>query len=309
MFPGSNGPFAYAIMPFSIERKPMRLRTIWISDLHLGTKHARADSLLSFIKNVESDYLFLVGDIFDGWALARNWFWTQSHNDVIQKLLRAGRKGTRVVYIPGNHDEFAREYAGLRFGEILVERDCIHTLADGRRLLVLHGDEFDGIIRHAKWLQSLGAIAYGLTLGLNHVYNKVRQAMGRPYWSLSAYLKQRTKKALQYIDDFEYLVADRARQEGVDGVVCGHIHKAEMRDIEGIQYLNTGDWVESCTALVEHMDGTLEILNWTDAGTRARFDPDRRGADQEEIRGDGQPGSVPQVILPNPVNASPMEVN
>jgi len=273
VFPGNNESFAYAIMPFSSERKPTRLRTIWLSDLHLGTKHARADSLLSFIKNVESDHPFLVGDIFDGWALARNWFWTQSHNDVIQKLVRAGRKGTRVVYIPGNHDEF------------------------------------DGIIRHAKWLQSLGAIAYGLTLGLNHIYNKARQAMGRPYWCLSAYLKQRTKKALQYIDDFEYLVADRARQEGVDGVVCGHIHKAEMRDIECIQYLNTGDWVESCTALVEHMDGTLEILDWTDADTRARFDPNACGADQRNIQWDGQPGSVPQVTFPNAVEALPMEVN
>lgn len=288
-------------MALPIQREPARFRTIWISDVHLGTKHTRAEDLLSFLKSVESEQLYLVGDIFDGWALARNWFWKQSHNDVVQKLLRKGRKGTRMVYIPGNHDEFARDYVGLRFGEILVERECIHTLADGRQLLVLHGDEFDGIIRYAKWLQILGAIAYGFALGLNSVYNKARQAMGQPYWSLSAYLKKRTKQALQYIDDFEQLVADRASKEGVDGVVCGHIHQAEMREIEGIQYLNTGDWVESCTALVEHMDGRLEILDWTDAETRERYELDQFvPPNQQElfIRGDGLPGRIPEIALP-----------
>ena len=287
-------------MALPIQREPARFRTIWISDVHLGTKHTRAEDLLSFLKSVVSDHLYLVGDIFDGWALARNWFWKQSHNDVVQKLLRKGRKGTRMVYIPGNHDEFARDYVGLRFGEILVERECVHTLADGRRLLVLHGDEFDGIIRYAKWLQILGAIAYGFALGLNSLYNKARLAMGRPYWSLSAYLKKRTKQALQYIDDFEQLVADRARQEGVDGVVCGHIHQAEMRHIDGIQYLNTGDWVESCTALVEHSDGRLEILDWTDAATRERFDLDQHAPHNQQelfIRGDGLPGKAPEIVV------------
>jgi len=288
-------------MALPIQREPARFRTIWISDVHLGTKHTRAEDLLSFLKSVESEQLYLVGDIFDGWALARNWLWKQSHNDVVQKLLRKGRKGTHMVYIPGNHDEFARDYVGLRFGEILVERECIHTLADGRRLLVLHGDEFDGIIRYAKWLQILGAIAYGFALGLNSVYNKARQAMGQPYWSLSAYLKKRTKQALQYIDDFEQLVAERARKEGVEGVVCGHIHQAEMREIDGIQYLNTGDWVESCTALVEHMDGTLEILDWTDSETRERYELDQFvPPNQQElfIRGDGLPGRIPEIALP-----------
>ena len=288
-------------MSFSVERDPATLRTIWISDIHLGTKHSRAEDLLSFLKCVESERLYLVGDIIDGWALSRNWLWKQAHNDVVQKLLRKSRKGTRIVYIPGNHDAFAREYTGLRFGDILVERECVHTLADGRRLLVLHGDEFDGIIRYARWLQVLGAIAYGFALGLNSVFNRVRLAMGRPYWSLSAYLKKRTKKALQYIDDFETLVAERAQQEGVDGVVCGHIHQAEMRPIDNTLYLNTGDWVESCTALVEHMDGTLEILDWTDVATRERFDPERRTSlDQQElfIHGDGLPGKVPQIATP-----------
>lgn len=239
--------------------------------MHLGTRHSRTSDLLDFLRSVDSTFLYLVGDIFDGWALARNWYWTPSCNDVVQKLLRKGRKGTSVTYIPGNHDEFARDYTGMQFGEIFVSRESIHTLLDGRKLLVIHGDEFDGIIRYAKWLQLLGAIAYGFALGLNSILSRIRSWMGRPYWSLSAYLKQRTKKALQYIDDFEALVAEKARQEGVDGVVCGHIHRAETREIEGIQYLNCGDWVESCTAIVEHLDGRLELIDWTDPDTRDRF--------------------------------------
>lgn len=287
-------------MSLPIQREPTRFRTIWISDLHLGTKHTRTEDLLDFLRCVESTHLYLVGDIFDGWALSRNWLWKQSHNDVVQKLLRKSRKGTLVTYIPGNHDEFARDYVGHRFGDILVERESVHTLLDGRTLLVLHGDEFDGIIRYAKWLQILGAIAYGFALGLNSVYNKVRLAMGQPYWSLSAYLKKRTKKALQYIDDFELLVAERARRDGVDGVVCGHIHQAEMRDIDGIQYLNTGDWVESCTALVEHLDGRLELIDWTDPGTRETYDLEGRtpeGQHELFVRGDGLPGRIPELAV------------
>lgn len=273
-----------------------RFRTIWISDFHLGTKHTRVADLLDFLRHTDSTHLFLVGDIFDGWALSRTWYWKQAHNDVVQKLLRKGRKGTHITYIPGNHDEFARDYVGHRFGDILVEREAVHQLANGTKVIVLHGDEFDGIIRYARWLQVLGAIAYGIALGLNSLFNRVRLAMGRPYWSLSAYLKQRTKKALQYVDDFEQLVAEKARHEGVDGVVCGHIHQAEMRTIEGIRYMNTGDWVESCTALVEHMDGRLELLDWTDAATRERFSLDHAVlADQQELfhRGDGLPGRIP----------------
>lgn len=287
-------------MSLPFQRRPTRFRTIWISDVHLGTKHTRAEDLLDFLRSVDSTFLFLVGDIFDGWALSRSWLWKQSHNDVVQKLLRKSRKGTQVTYIPGNHDEFARDYVGHRFGDILVEQETVHTLLDGRRLLVLHGDEFDGIIRYAKWLQILGAIAYGFALGLNSVVNRVRLALGRPYWSLSAYLKKRTKKALQYIDDFEELVAERARQEGVEGVVCGHIHQAEMRHIEGIQYLNTGDWVESCTALVEHLDGRLEIIDWTDPETRERYTLDSQTHENQHelfVRGDGLPGRIPELAV------------
>jgi len=240
------------------------VRTIWISDFHLGTRHTRAEELLCFLRTYECSHLFLVGDIFDGWALARNWIWPQSHNDIIQKLLRKGRKGTTVTYIPGNHDAFARDFVGHRFGDILVADHAIHHLLDGRKFVVVHGDEFDGIIRYAKWLQMLGAVAYGFALALNHLLNTVRRRIGRPYWSLSAYLKHRTKTALQYIDDFESLVADKARSMGVDGVVCGHIHQAEMRQIEGIEYLNCGDWVESGTAIVEHLDGRLELIRYAD---------------------------------------------
>lgn len=268
-----------------------QVRTIWISDFHLGTRHTRAEALLGFLKQFRCSYLYLVGDIFDGWALSKSWYWPQEHNDVIQKLLRKGRNDTIVTYIPGNHDAFAREFIGHRFGDILVAEDAIHTLLDGRRLLVLHGDEFDGIIRYAKWLQMLGAAAYGMALGLNHVVNGVLRGLGKPYWSLSAFLKNRTKTALQYIDDFEHLVAEKARNQEVDGVVCGHIHRAEMRTIEEIDYFNCGDWVESCTALIENLDGSLEIVHYADM---LRI----QGVKQSQIpsmEGDGQVGRIPHL--------------
>ncbi|GIV57981.1 MAG: UDP-2,3-diacylglucosamine hydrolase [Rhodothermaceae bacterium] len=245
-------------------------RTIWISDIHLGTRTCRADFLLDFLRHTSSEYLYLVGDIFDGWALRRSWYWPQAHNDVVQKLLRKARKGTRVVYLPGNHDEFARPFCHLKFGDIMVLPQTIHTTADGRQLLVLHGDVFDGVIRHARWLSLLGARAYALALRLNRWYNQVRLALDLPYWSLSAYLKQRTKKAVQFIADFEHAVADEAARWDVDGVVCGHIHHAELRSIGPVLYANCGDWVESCTALVEHVDGRLEILRWTSPAHRIR---------------------------------------
>jgi UDP-2,3-diacylglucosamine pyrophosphatase LpxH len=280
----------------------MHVRTIWISDFHLGTRHAKADELLDFLRRYRAETMYLVGDVFDGWSLARNWYWKQSHNDVVQKILRSGRKGTRVIYIPGNHDEFARAYSGLRFGNILVENRAYHTLVDGRRLLIVHGDEFDGVIRHARWLQLLGAAAYGIALNVNHLYNLVRKMLGKPYWSLSAWLKNRTKKAVQYVAQFEQLVAEKARNEEVDGVVCGHIHRAEASVIDGVQYLNCGDWVESCTALVEHFDGRLEIVRYTelleaDAGAeRARLRPRETVAQETVARGDGYAGVKPEMF-------------
>jgi UDP-2,3-diacylglucosamine pyrophosphatase LpxH len=240
-----------------------RYRAIFISDLHLGTPGCQAGPLLSFIKAHPSDYLYLVGDIVDGWQLRRRWFWPELHNDVVQKLLRRARKGCRIIYVPGNHDEFARGFFGHQFGGVEVADDAVHTTADGRRLWVTHGDRFDGVIQCAKWLAYLGDNMYEFTLRLNRHLNHWRERLGLPYWSLSAYLKHRVKKAMMYVADFEEAVAQEAKRRGHHGVVCGHIHRAEMREINGILYCNDGDWVESCTALVEHQDGQLELLHWT----------------------------------------------
>jgi UDP-2,3-diacylglucosamine pyrophosphatase LpxH len=241
---------------------PMRYRAIWISDIHLGTRGCKAEYLLDFLQQTDSDVLYLVGDIVDGWRLRRSWYWLQSHNDVIQKILRKARKGTRVVYVPGNHDELLRDYNGLHLGNIAIAQEVIHETFDGRRFLVMHGDRFDGVVRYAKWLAILGDWAYNLALHVNDWLNVVRRRLGFGYWSLSAYLKSTLKNAVKLVDDFEHAVAEEARRRGVEGIICGHIHRAEIRDIDGIVYCNDGDWVESCTALVEHLDGRLEILEW-----------------------------------------------
>lgn len=238
-------------------------RSVWISDLHIGTPGCQADALLDFLKHVRCEHLFLVGDIIDGWQLRRSWYWPQAHNDVIQKLLRKARKGTQVVFIPGNHDEFARRYVGHNFGGIDVAEEWTHRTADGRLLWITHGDLFDGVVQCAKWLAHLGDSAYEFTLKLNRHLNSMRARMGLPYWSLSKYLKLKVKRAVSYVGDFENAVAKEARKRGVQGVVCGHIHHAELREIDGILYANDGDWVESLTALVEHADGRLEIIDWT----------------------------------------------
>ena len=239
-----------------------RYRSIFISDLHLGTPGCQAAALQSFLKHNPSDNLYLVGDIIDGWQLRRKWYWPQAHNDVVQKLLRRVRKGCRVVFVPGNHDEFARAFVGHSFGGIEVLEEAVHTTADGRRLWVVHGDYFDGVIQCAKWLAYVGDNLYEFTLRLNRHLNSLRVRMGLPYWSLSAYLKGKVKKAVGYINDFEVAVAQEARRRGYQGVVCGHIQRADMRDIKGVMYCNDGDWVESCSALVEHFDGRLELVFW-----------------------------------------------
>jgi UDP-2,3-diacylglucosamine pyrophosphatase LpxH len=237
-------------------------RTIWISDTHLGTRGCKAEFLLDFLKYTRSEKLYLVGDIVDGWRLKRSWFWPQLHNDVMQKILRKARKGTKVIYVPGNHDEAARQFAGLQFGGIDVMQECIHETADGKTFLVTHGDEFDVVVRYAKWVAMLGDWAYTTLLVINHHFNALRRVLGFPYWSLSAYLKHKVKNAVEFISKYEEALAETARGRGLDGVVCGHIHNAEMREIDGVLYCNDGDWVESCTALVEHLDGRLELLRW-----------------------------------------------
>ena len=222
-----------------------RFRTIFISDLHLGTPGCQAEALLDFLKAHPSDNLYLVGDIVDGWQLRRKWYWPQAHNDVVQKLLKRARKGCRVVFIPGNHDEFARQFIGHRFGDIEVVEEAVHITADGRRLWIIHGDYFDAVVQCAKWLAIVGDNLYEFTLKLNRYLNSLRARMGLPYWSLSAYLKHKVKSALNYVTDFEVAVANEARRRGHQGVVCGHIHRAEMRDIDGVLYCNDGDWLKA----------------------------------------------------------------
>ena len=259
----------------------IRVRTVWISDLHLGTAGCQATALLDFLRTVECETLYLVGDIIDGWQLRRQWYWPQTHNDVVQKLLRKARKGTRVVFVPGNHDEFARKYLDHNFGGVDVVEEAVHETADGRLLWITHGDHFDGVIQCAKWLAHVGDWAYETTLRVNRRLNSWRARLGLPYWSLSRYLKLKVKRAVSYVSDFEVAVAREARERGLHGVVCGHIHHAEIRTIDGILYCNDGDWVESLTALVEHPDGRLEILDWS-----TRFQPGHKaGAPDKQMAG------------------------
>jgi UDP-2,3-diacylglucosamine pyrophosphatase LpxH len=258
------------------ERAPLSFRSVFISDIHLGTRGCQAEILLDFLKTMNCEQLYLVGDIVDGWRMKRGWHWPQSHNDVVQKLLRHARKGVVVTYVPGNHDDKIRDFCGVHFGGVVVAREAIHEAADGRRYLVLHGDEFDAVVRLAPWLARTGDLAYRAAIRLNTVFNRLRRRLGLPYWSLSAFLKIRVKNALQFIDNYEMAVAAEARRRGVDGIICGHIHKAEMREIHGVTYMNDGDWVESCTALVEHYDGRFEILPWAKQRSWSMIQDSRR---------------------------------
>lgn len=241
-----------------------RFRTIWISDVHLGTRGCNAEMLIDFLDHVDSDTMYLVGDIVDGWRLKKRFYWPPAHNDVVRRLLKRARRGTRVVYIPGNHDEVFRQFTGLDFGGVEIRRKAIHETADGRRLLVLHGDEFDAVTMGHRWIAHLGDAAYQALMGVNRWVGLVRRWAGMPYWSLSKHAKARVKNAVAFVSRFEEIVAHAAGSRGVDGVVCGHIHTADMREIGGIEYYNDGDWVEGCNALVEHIDGRMEILNWAD---------------------------------------------
>lgn len=239
-----------------------RYRTVFISDTHLGTKGCRSDFLVDFLSRVECDRLYLVGDIIDGWRLKRSWYWDAHHDEALRLLLRIARGGTEVTYIPGNHDELFRDWIGHEFAGIRLAREAVHQAADGRRYLVIHGDEFDGVIRYAKLLAHLGDWAYTAALATNRWFNVARRRLGYPYWSLSQWLKRQVKEAVKAIDRFETALATEARRRNMDGVICGHIHHAEMREIQGVLYMNDGDWVESCTALVEHMDGRFELVDW-----------------------------------------------
>lgn len=262
--PKRISPAAWMEEPTHFEptRPAFAYRTIWISDTHLGTSGCKAELLLDFLKSTECETLFLVGDIIDGWQLRKGWYWPPRHNDVVRCVLKKAKHGTRVVYVPGNHDEAFRGYVGLNLGGVELLPEATHETADGRKLLVLHGDEFDGVVLYAKWLAFLGDHAYTLLLKLNGFINGIRKRLGLPYWSLSSQIKKRVKNAVQFISSFEQAVAHAAVERGANGVVCGHIHTAEIRTIGDVTYYNDGDWVESCTALVEHADGLMEILDW-----------------------------------------------
>jgi UDP-2,3-diacylglucosamine pyrophosphatase LpxH len=262
-------------------------RAIWISDVHLGTSGCQAKYLLDFLKHNDADKFYLVGDIIDGWQLKKRWFWPQAHNDVVQKLLRKARKGTEVIYVPGNHDEMARQFFGMSFGDIRIEDEVIHITADGKRLWITHGDLFDSVMQYAKWLAYVGDTLYTFILWVNGWFNKIRARMGLNYWSLSQYLKHSVKNAVSFIADFEMIMAREARIRGCDGVVCGHIHKAEIRTIDGLVYCNDGDWVESLTALVETMSGELKIIHWPkileDEPVKVSFTPQPKEVQLTEI--------------------------
>ena len=238
-------------------------RAVFISDAHLGTRGARAEALAGFLRSMTTQHLFLVGDMIDGWRLRRSWYWDAAHDEVLRLILKHARSGSSVTYVPGNHDEMLRRWLGLEVAGIRLAREAEHTTADGRRLLVMHGDEFDSVVRYAPFLALLGDWAYTQALVANRHFNSVRRRLGYPYWSLSQWLKRQVKGAVKAIDRFEGALAGEARSRGFDGVVCGHIHHAEMRTVDGILYLNDGDWVESCTALVEYPCGRLELVDWS----------------------------------------------
>lgn len=239
----------------------MRYKSIAISDVHLGTKGSKADLLLSFLRDAECDNLFLVGDIFDGWRLKRNWYWAEDHSTVVQKILRMGRKGTKIYYIPGNHDEFMRQFLEHSFGNIELHNEMIYTAVNGKQYIIIHGDKFDIVTMNMKWIAHAGDWAYTTLLNINTAIHWFRSYFRLPYWSLSKWAKHKVKEAVNFIGNYEQSLINYARIKQVNGVICGHIHSSNISVIDGIEYMNSGDWVESCTALVEHLDGTWEIVS------------------------------------------------
>lgn len=252
-------------------------RTVFISDTHLGTRGCRSDFLAHFLGSFTCEKLFLVGDIVDGWRLRKSWYWDAMHDEVVKLILRHARHGAEVTYIPGNHDEMFRAWLplGLEIGGVKFAAEAEHTTAAGERLLIIHGDQFDSVMRYAKFLAFLGDWAYNAALYVNRWFNAIRRPLGYPYWSLSQWAKRQVKEAVKAIDRFEEALAGEAKRRHFDGVVCGHIHHAEMREVAGVRYLNTGDWVESCTALVEHHDGRLELIDWAALNRLSFFEPRR----------------------------------
>ena len=264
-------------------------RAVFISDLHLGARGCQAELLLDFLQHVECRTLYLVGDVVDGWRLRSGWRWPPSHDAVVQHILALARRGVEVIYTPGNHDEFARAFYGVHLAGVVVAPEAVHTAADGRRYLVVHGDLFDGVVMRARWLAFAGDWAYRALLRANTAWNVARRRLGLGYWSFARFLKSKVKGATRFIDDFERELAGEARRRGLDGVICGHIHKAERRVIDGITYVNDGDWVESCTAAVELADGRIEIVDWAELRGWSMLDrraAPRRASAERRLRGE-----------------------
>lgn len=258
----------------------LSFRSIFISDLHLGTSDCQAELLLEFLGSTTSDYLYLVGDIVDLWKLRGYIHWPNAKNRIANLIFDKAKTGTRVIYIPGNHDELLRDFAGSHINGIDVRLHDIHTTARGERLLILHGDIFDDLVRNIRWLESLGNNLYDLIMFLSRFYNRLRRLMGFPYWSLATFIKYRFKEAVRYIENFEEAAAHHAALGGYDGIVCGHIHHPNQRRLHDLLYCNTGDWVEHCTALTEDAQGNLALLDWprTREALRAGFEPARQAA-------------------------------
>lgn len=264
-------------------RPKRKHRAVWISDVHLGTRGCNASMLVDFLRSIECETLYLVGDIVDGWRLRKGWYWPDAHNEVVRRVLKMAHRGTRVVFIAGNHDEMLRDYAGMSFGGVEIALEAVHETADGRKLLITHGDSFDSVVLYAKWLAFLGDQAYSLLLRTNIWVNAIRRALKLPYWSLSSYMKKRVKNAVQYVCSYEEAVAHEALHRGLDGIVCGHIHCAEIRQIGGITYYNDGDWVESCTALAEDFQGAITIIDWAREAATAHQAPNAVEAQAMEV--------------------------
>lgn len=287
-----------------VNSAPRLVRSLWVSDVHLGTQGSQAAMLSDFLRHHKYEYLYLAGDIIDGWALRKSWYWDAAHNDLIRCLLQAARDGAQVRLLCGNHDEFLRSWIGHEFGGIQILEEAEHRTADGRRILILHGDRFDLVVRSAPWLAHLGDWAYRMLLVINTGFNFLRRRLGLPYWSLSLFLKQKVKAAVAYGHSFESAVVREAKQRGFDAVACGHIHKPEIRELEGVLYLNSGDWVESCTALVEELDGSIRLERWPPAAspsaTASPTHPAAQPAPTSASSSRSRPSRRPSSRLPSP---------
>lgn len=254
----------------------MDYKTIAISDVHLGSRGCKAKLLLNFLKSNNCETLYLIGDIIDAWKIQQNkWYWHQSHTDVVREILKKAKRGTQVVWIAGNHDEFLRPLIpyNITFGSIVIANQWVHSGIDGNRYLLVHGDLFDGITRLAPWISFLGDKAYDVLLTVNTKYNWWRHKLGFGYWSLSKYLKHKVKRAIDFMFQFELNLANYCTRKNFDGIICGHIHRAEIKELNGIVYMNTGDWVESCTAILEHYNGTWELAEWHEIKHEDNVDP------------------------------------